>query len=234
MSNYTLKIKKYLLLMFFITGCLGVGFSSWLFGNGNNDIKTNIETNFGDVNKFEYKDSAYYIKNSESGFEYYIFNNIYYYVKSSLSLKIVLYPSKISSYFSDDTYISVAISYSYNKNVDFDIFSGSNPNIIAPTKFVCSIENNATYFMDSTNLIFTKNIDKNDENKYCYKLAGDILLFSKDKPSLYSLCSRFSNSNNYLVLDVFFNFNIINSVEISNDLNYLNFRFQTSMDGIQL
>ena len=234
MNKIVAKNLTFPFLVFLLLGCFGVGFSTWLLGNGNNHVESNVQANIGELNKFDYKDSAYYLMNSESGFEYYIYNNIYEYTKSSLSMKIVLYPSKISSYFTNDIYISFSVCYSYDKAIDFDILSGSNPNIKAPSNFECNIENNPSYSMASSDLIYTKTIDSNNSNNYSYKLSGDILLFSNNKPSLYSLCSRFSNSSNYVVLDVSFNFDIISSIEISNDLNYLNFRFQTSLGGIQL
>lgn len=234
MNKYFSKTKGLLFCTLSLLSCGGIGYASWYIGAANDKFEINIDTSFGEVIGQNYKDSAFYVENSEEGFSYYTQDNIYNYTDTSLSLKIAVYPSKVASYFVDDTYVSFSVYYSYDKGIDFDIFSNSNSNIEAPSFFTCSLEDNFTYYLHSSELTYTKSEDPSNSSKYLYKLNGEILLYSKNKPSLYSLCSNFTSSNSYYIFDVDFKFNILNSVEIANDFNYLVFGFQTSLEGINL
>lgn len=228
-----LKHKKYIILLLscFSVGC--IGFSSWNMIYG--DIpKFNLDVSTGELISADYKGAVFYLENSEKGFDYYVVNNIYYYTNTSFSLDFIIYRNIINSSFETDISVHFGISYSYDKNFDFDIFNNSNSSIIAPQYFVCKIANNEAYYLNSSNLVYTKKTNPINELQNTYSLKGEILLYSKTKPSLYSLVKAFPGNEQYVKFTVCFDFEITNSLSISNDLNYLNFEFDTSLEGKKL
>ena len=220
-----LKLK--IIVVLFSTSMFCSGFSSWLIGVGDNN-NFNINFNFGEINNVEYLDTAFYIKNSEDGFDFYTFTNdfgetIRVYTDSQFSIRIKISPKMMETSFTSDIFATFGIMYELSSNVNYDIFS-ENDFLIAPYYITFQLENTNRKFY-SNNLVHSLSTTG---TKTSYILSSSVLLFSSSKPSLYSTAKAFQKNNEFLYFSVCFDFKII-SLNYDAIFNTLKFNFLTSL-----
>ena len=185
--------KRHLCLILSLATCslIGTGFSSWTitYQNGDSAFGTiGVDTDVKDIIK-----GIYYVSNSSYFFDYFLLDNTYHLTTSSIGFKIAMYNSIFEQNdFSEDIYLYLNLSYTYNGASDFDIFSFGN-NLIETPKYIKAMHNdNNMYFINSSEI---STYSSSENNIHTHAIAVKFLAYSNDKPSLYSLKDRFVNSN---------------------------------------
>lgn len=219
--------KLRLILILISTSLLGCGFSTWLIGSGGNN-SFNIDFDSGEINNIEYFGTAFYIKDSENGFDFYTFTNDYgeiirIYTDSQFSIRIKVSPKIMESLFTADTFATFGIMYELNSNVNYDIFS-ENDFLIAPSYMTFKLENTNRIFYSSKLIYSSYTLGTTTS----YILSSNVLLYSKSKPSLYSTAMDFQKSNEFLYFTICFDFKI-ETLSFDSIFNTLKFNFVTSL-----
>ncbi len=206
----------------------GIGYSS---RNISTSKEINADINFtdGNLEKFDYLGSAYYIKNSEYFFDYYIDNGTYNFTSSSIGLLFEIKPNLVANYFlNDEVYISFGIQYKVLSSIKFDIFAPENNYVKPPNCFRCYLDNYNNYYVDSSNLTYSS---KTIDGYTTYSLNGYLPLYLNFSSSLYSLCQDFGKTLDTYKFKISFDFTIIDSIGLSNYLQNIDFTISTSLEA---
>lgn len=221
-SNKRLILFVYTLLPIFL---LSIGFSSWTFVF--DETNSNITFDKGEIEKIDYKGCANYKKNSEYFFDYYIFDGTYKYTSKKMGLEIVVKPDLVDEYFrNSEIDVLIGVEYTVLNSIDFDIFAVGNSFVNPPTHFKCSLEGYENSYINSSELVYKKNINGNYTT---YSLKGIVPLNRKHSTCLRNLCNGFTPSLSSCTFDVSFTFEILDSINLSNYLQNTEFTFTTSL-----
>lgn len=219
------KIISLLLLLSNII-LFGSGFSSWIINTGKN-----YEINFavGDISSIDYGGAAYYIKNSEKGFEFYLYNDEYFFTKTNISFQIKVRPDLLKTlYYGNDISVRFGLQYEFDAGQNYEIFT-NNEYIKSPQNILINSDVIKNKILFSNKINYEKEIVSSSITKY--KLYSDLLLYSDYKSSIYSIFKDLQSNNSYIYLNVIFCFEDIN---LNNDANFkdVSFKIFTSLNGV--
>ena len=222
-----MKLKTKMSLLVFLTtlSIVSVGFSSWSISS-TDSIGGNIEVD--NVTTFDYKNTAYTIKYSEFGFDYYIYGETYFYTSSTMGYKIKIRPDLLETNFKGHVVsLNLGIGYEYDTSKDLLLFDDSNQYFDSPKHAKISVDNSVNRFIYSSDLYHS--LESTGSWTTEYKLLGNVLLYSEDKPSLYSIAKDFQVSTNYVYLTINFEFIV---KEYPTNFETINFDFYSSLEEV--
>lgn len=222
------KKNKYAFLLFFLlTFCVSsLGFSTWYFGQAP-IIKTDIETSFGSVDNFDYKDTAFYLIGSEKTIPYTSSSGVIDTTSRSVSFSIEIEPYEIIEVFNNDVFVRFGLSYTAKNTLNIDIFNDKNTSILEDS-LVFSLKNAPNCEFRSGPV--TISTQKENEFTHYYAIA-DVYLYSKENPSIANHFKHYSSNNEPIIIDVFFNFDVIDEFTFGRKVNSINFEFWSSLKG---
>lgn len=204
----------------FLSVC-AVGYSTWAFSGGNTQVS--VPTTVASTKNFSYGKTVYYINGSESGFEYYVYDNQYYFTSTSYSLEFKVSPVLLLSTFANGGEILLNFSISYTSD-SFDMFSNSNSNATVPSRVRYHLKNEKSISMTSMPIEYS--IDSNTRT-----LASSIYLYSDTMPSLYSMTKNYSTSSTtYVYLWASFDFELKDGFSGTSFEN-ISMKMTTSVNG---
>lgn len=223
-------INKAMPLVFILSiiSLSGVGFSSWVIGTSN--VVANGNITIADVETIDLQNTVAYVRNSEQGFDYYIYDGVYYFTDTSFSIRIQINPylmdtklnySHLSLYF--------GLSYMSLTSNNYDIFASDNAYTTPPTKAVYAYEKNPEFYMESDAANYSKIVNGTSTT---YSLSTNIMLYGNDN-SLYSFAKKYQINQTSVYLTATYNFDLKNDF-LSNIDKYknLNMKFYLSVKGV--
>ena len=222
------KMKINLILSLCLISLISIGFSSWYISEDDNGIYGSLDVD--NVGEIDLNESIYYINGSEDGFDYYIFDNKYYFTKTSYSIKIKINPKNIEQKLSNYGMLFVTFGISYTTTLDYDIFSENNPFAISPKYVVYSLNKVPSFCIKSNECV--ANVKTNENGTKTYSLFSTIPLYDTINPSLYSLAKKYQKGTEYIYINASYDFEILDNF-IINILNFesVNMNFHISLDG---
>ena len=220
------KMKINLILSLCMLSLISIGFSSW-FISEDGSLPPFTEGSFetDDISSIDYKGSVYVVKNSENGFDFFIYNDLEYYTQTSFSLLIKIRPDLLKQNFSgQEISIMFGLKYSYTTSANLDIFSPTNTDLIKPKYAICKLKQSANRYIHSNILKYSADISG---NRTYYSLTTDLLLYSDSQPSLYSISKDFQKNSEYL--DVIISFDFQYNGQINTRFKNVPFSFVTNL-----
>ena len=219
--------KKYISLLFLVSSVslIGTGFSSWVIYAGEPEPGITSGIIGVDTEIHDLIPCLYYVSDSQYGFDYYSYDGLYYITNSNIGFQLMMEKNGFYGAISDksqDLYMHVALSYTYNGATDMDIFSNGNPYIIPPTKVIIEHSKNSKYFIYSEDIT---TYSSSSNNVHTHTMVTSILAYSPNKPSLYTLADRYANANaNQPNFNVKFKFELNDSSTIKEQNNFLRYK----------
>ena len=214
-----------------VASIASIGFSSWLIGN--NESKSDINVEVGDVLDFDYKSSVFYIKNSEEGLSSYkiqdndVTSGMFF--DTNFSLKIKVNPTYVLKNFGEEEDVKCifGLKYSVRTINYFNLFSGSSY-VEPPLNYICKVDKNSSRYVLSDNLVQ----ESNEINGITTSiLKGEVSLYKLYGRSLYSITKDYSlKESDYIYLSVIFPFKINDSLYTK--IKDYEIKFITSVGGV--
>ena len=218
-----IKLKMRIFSIFTMISIFSIGFSTWSIAY---DVKAYGQMKAEQVEKFDYKESAYTISNSEYGFDFFIFQGNFIYTSNSMGFKIKIRPDLLKSNFEgQDVSLNFGIGYEHNNLNVLEMFEENNMYLGIPKNAKISLDSSVNRFLYSNDLVYSR-VYK-DQWTISYRLLTNILLYSEDKPSLYSICKDFQSGTSYLYLTINFDFEI---KTLPDDFNEIKFIFFSGLE----
>lgn len=226
------------LLLFSNISLVSVGFSSWVTGSlGASNASANVVTSVGNVKEnITIEDNIYYVFDSEYAFEYFSIvdgEKVQDVCTSSrLGFRIKLCSSQLEKAINQlkpkPSQLWIDINVSYETQNDFDMFSSDNTNVVVPSEFVFSLEDNPEYTFKSNELqsSYSKRADKN------YGLISSrTLLYEEGENSLLEFTKTFSikGEDEYTFYNVYLPFELKDSFFFES-YKTLSFTFSVSLN----
>ena len=212
-----------LLLALIYSSLIGVGFSGRITSNKSEE--TQIDVSIGSLQTFDYKNCAYYVQNSETGFNYYIYNHKYYFTKNTLTIDFKINPSYFSSKFDDEDVVA-NFGISYLSANDENYFNGSCSYITPPTLYKSFVKGKYTNYFESDDLEYSERTTSSGKD---ISLTSSICLYSKCYKSISNLAKYYQKNNEYIEISVEFEFLITNGITPSQSFLETKFRIFTSL-----
>lgn len=223
-------INKTMPLVFLLSiiSLSGVGFSSWVIGTSNAVASGTITV--ADVETINLQNTVAYVRNSEQGFDYYIYDGVYYFTDTSFSIRIQINPylmdtklsySHLSLYF--------GLSYMSLTSNNYDIFASDNTYTTPPLNAVYAYEKNPEFYMESDAVNYSKTVNGSSTT---YSLSSTILLYGNDN-SLYTFAKKYQENQTSVYLTATYNFGLKSDfLSKIDEYKKLNMKFYLSVKGV--
>lgn len=211
------------LLLYLSFGCVfSIGFSSWTIGkDGENECKVNVSV--GDVVSTDYKNSIFYVKNSEYFVGSYTLDGNQILTNNQIGLKIKFNPKMIEMNLNDNTNCYYGIQYTARTSLGIKLFNSLSSIRFSPRYEV----NYANYSLQSEDCVYDEIVS--DNGMTTYKFGGNMVLKSNEFLSVQNTYNYFGDT--WIVADLYFSFEIIDNDGASDILKKIDLKIVTSLEG---
>lgn len=228
-KKYNVLTLGSILFAFTLVAVLSVGFSGWVINPGAN---VDLDVDVGNVREGtqDFGNNAYYKKGTQKGFSYYTVDDDYHFTSTSVSIQFFIKPEAIQKALNEETRISFSLSYQARTTLDILLFKkeGGVSEPASSLRFEYTKNPDSRFFSDTFNYSETEI----ENGKSEYKISAEATLFSDDNPSLSTYFADSDKTGNGIVLDVIFDFTILDVNSFASSLNNIkSMTISTSVEG---
>ena len=219
-KNNWIYIEPLLYLSFVCV--FSIGFSSWIIGKDDKN-ECNVNVSVGDIVSADYKNSIFYVKNSEYFAGSYALDGHQILTNNQIGLKIKFNPKMIENNLNDNMNCYFGIQYTARTSLGIKLF-----NSLSSLRFSPRYEANyANYLLQSEDCVYE---EKNSDNGMTtYKFGGNIILKSNEFLSMQNIYNYFGDT--WIVADLYFSFEIMDNDGASDILKKIDLKIVTSLEG---